>query len=91
MTHFATKTETLLANAGTASALSAAVYPDGLSAREAEVLRLVAAGKSNPEIAEALEISLYTVCRHVNHILAKTGCSNRVAATSYAHRRKLVE
>jgi DNA-binding CsgD family transcriptional regulator len=91
MTHFATKTEALIAGAGSATALSAAVYPDGLSAREGEVLRLVAAGKSNPEIAEALVISIYTVYRHVNHILAKTGCSNRVEATSYAHRHKLVE
>src|SRR5262249_45760131 len=46
--------------------------PDGLSPREAEVLRLVAAGKSNPQIAEALVISLNTVQRHVSNMLAKT-------------------
>ncbi len=63
---------------------------ENLSPREVEVLRLVAAGKSNPEIATALVISLYTVYRHVNHILAKTGCNNRVEAATYAHRHGIV-
>jgi len=54
-----------------------AAYPDGLSEREVEVLRLIAAGKSNPEVAATLVISRYTVERHVNHILAKTGAANR--------------
>ena len=65
-------------------------YPDGLSAREVEVLRLIAAGKSNREIADALVISLYTVYRHVNHIFAKTGVANRAAAATYAHRHGLL-
>ena len=65
-------------------------YPDGLSAREVEVLRLIAAGKSNAEIAESLVISLYTVYRHVNHIYAKTGVANRAAAATYAHRHGLL-
>jgi DNA-binding NarL/FixJ family response regulator len=64
-------------------------YPDGLSEREVEVLRLIAAGKRNPEIATALVISRYTVERHVNHILAKTGAANRVEAANYAHARGL--
>jgi len=64
-------------------------YPDGLSEREVQVLRLVAAGRSNPEIAAALVLSRYTVDRHVNHILAKTGTANRVEAATYAHRRGL--
>jgi DNA-binding CsgD family transcriptional regulator/tetratricopeptide (TPR) repeat protein len=66
-------------------------YPDGLSQREVEVLRLVAAGKGNQEIADWLVISRFTVVRHINHILAKTGCANRTEATSYAHRHGLVE
>jgi DNA-binding CsgD family transcriptional regulator len=60
--------------------------PDGLSAREVEVLRLVAAGKSNPQIAEALVLSINTVQRHVSNILSKTGLANRTEAASYATR-----
>jgi NarL family two-component system response regulator LiaR len=55
-----------------------------------EVLRLVAAGKSNPQIADELVISLNTVQRHVSNILGKTGVSNRTEAASYAHTRNLV-
>jgi DNA-binding CsgD family transcriptional regulator len=66
-------------------------YPDGLSAREVEVLRLLATGKSNKEIAEALVISVNTVFRHVTHILDKTGAANRAKAAAYAVRHGLVE
>jgi DNA-binding CsgD family transcriptional regulator len=66
-----------------------AAGPDGLSERELEVLRLLAAGKSNREIAEALVISLNTVLRHVTHILQKTGAANRTEAAAYAHRHGL--
>jgi ATP/maltotriose-dependent transcriptional regulator MalT len=62
----------------------AAAYPDGLSQREGEVLRLVAQGKSNPEIATELSISLNTVTRHLNHIFAKIGTNNRTEAAVYA-------
>ena len=62
----------------------------GLSQRELEVLRLVAQGKSNPEIADDLVISVHTVVRHANHIFAKLGVSNRVEAAAYAHRHGLV-
>ena len=65
-------------------------YPAGLSEREVEVLRLIAAGKSNKEIAEALVLSINTVFRHVNHIFQKTGTTNRAAAASYAHHHALV-
>ena len=51
-----------------------------------EVLRLLAAGKSNREIADALVISYNTVERHINHIFQKTGAANRVEAATYAHR-----
>jgi pimeloyl-ACP methyl ester carboxylesterase/DNA-binding CsgD family transcriptional regulator len=61
----------------------------GLSAREAEVLRLVAAGKSNSQIASELFISLSTVQHHVSNILTKTGAANRTEAAAYAHREHL--
>jgi DNA-binding CsgD family transcriptional regulator/pimeloyl-ACP methyl ester carboxylesterase len=60
-----------------------------LSAREAEVLRLLAAGRSNQQIADALVISHSTVLHHVTNILTKTGCSNRTEAAAYAHRHDL--
>jgi DNA-binding CsgD family transcriptional regulator len=60
---------------------------DRLSSREVEVLRLIAAGKSNPQIAEELVISLNTVQRHVSNILAKTGAANRTEAALYARDR----
>jgi predicted ATPase/class 3 adenylate cyclase/DNA-binding CsgD family transcriptional regulator len=57
-----------------------------LSQRELEVLRLLATGKSNQEIADALFISLNTVATHVRNILTKTGCINRTEAAAYALR-----
>ncbi|MCH7841160.1 MAG: AAA family ATPase [Chloroflexi bacterium] len=62
-------------------------YPDGLTAREIEVLRLVAAGKSNQEIADALVITLRTAGNHVSNILNKTGLTNRTEAAAYAIRQ----
>ena len=64
-------------------------YPDGLTQREVEVLRLIAAGKSNREISEELVITLNTVFRHVSNIFTKIGSSNRVEAASYASRHGL--
>jgi DNA-binding NarL/FixJ family response regulator len=58
--------------------------PGGLSAREAEVVRLVARGQTNREIAAALGISERTVDRHVSNILAKLDVSSRAAATAFA-------
>jgi DNA-binding CsgD family transcriptional regulator len=63
--------------------------PDGLSPREAEVLRLIAEGKSNQQIAAELVISFNTVQRHVSNILTKTSLANRTEAASYAHRHGL--
>jgi pimeloyl-ACP methyl ester carboxylesterase/DNA-binding CsgD family transcriptional regulator len=62
---------------------------DGLSQRELEVLRLIAAGRSNPQIAAELVISLNTVQRHVSNILAKTGVANRTEAALYARDKGL--
>jgi DNA-binding NarL/FixJ family response regulator len=55
-----------------------------LSSREVEVLRLLAAGRSNQQIADELVISLNTVRRHVSNVFAKTGAANRAQATAYA-------
>lgn len=63
--------------------------PDGLSAREVDILRLVAAGRSNREIGSALFISEHTVANHVRSILRKTSCANRTEAAAYAHRAGL--
>jgi DNA-binding NarL/FixJ family response regulator len=63
---------------------------DDLSQREVEVLRLLAAGKSNREIADVLCISLNTVATHVRNILAKTGTANRTEAAAYALRHGLL-
>ena len=65
-------------------------YPDGLTRRELQVLRLVAGGKRNREIAAQLAISTNTVDRHVSSILKKTGTANRTEAAMYAARRGLV-
>jgi DNA-binding NarL/FixJ family response regulator len=58
---------------------------DDLTPREAEVLRLIAAGASNREIARALFVSEATVKTHVNRIFAKTGSRDRAAAMRYAY------
>jgi DNA-binding CsgD family transcriptional regulator/tetratricopeptide (TPR) repeat protein len=68
----------------------AAQLPDGLSAREVQILTLVARGLSNREIGETLTISEHTAANHIRSILRKTGCANRTEAASYAHRRGLV-
>ena len=61
-----------------------------LSSRELEVLRLLAVGRTNQEIADALTISLNTVRHHVTNILVKTGSANRTEAVAFALRRALV-
>jgi DNA-binding CsgD family transcriptional regulator len=71
--------------------LPAAPLPDGLSAREVQILSLVARGMSNRQIGGSLSISEHTAANHVRSILRKTGCSNRTQAASYAHRQGLVE
>jgi len=73
--------------AGPLSAPSATSADDELTPREAEVLRLIAAGQSNREIARTLFVSEATVKTHVNRIFAKTGSRDRAQATRYAYTR----
>jgi HD-GYP domain-containing protein (c-di-GMP phosphodiesterase class II) len=66
-------------------------HPAGLSDREVAVLRLLAQGRTNREIAKALVLSEKTAGHHVEHIYAKTGVSTRVGATLFAMRHDLVQ
>ncbi len=68
---------------------TAPLYPAGLSAREIEVLRLVAAGHTNRQIADALSLSTRTIDVHVRNLFAKTGTENRAGATAFAFRHDL--
>jgi ATP/maltotriose-dependent transcriptional regulator MalT len=65
--------------------------PDGLTEREAEVLALVAAGRTNRQIAETLVISHKTVARHLSNIFVKCGLATRAAATAYAFEHHLIQ
>ena len=64
--------------------------PGGLTRRELQVLRLVAAGKTNKAIAEELFLSERTIDRHVSKILTKLDVPSRVAATAYAYEHDLI-
>jgi DNA-binding NarL/FixJ family response regulator len=63
--------------------------PAGLTGREAEVLALVAAGRTNREIATALHLSERTVARHLSNIFTKIGVSSRTAAAAFAYEHAL--
>jgi DNA-binding CsgD family transcriptional regulator len=65
-------------------------YPDGLSEREVEVLRLIARGHSNKQIADDLVLSIRTVERHIANLYAKAGVRTKAQATAYAHLSSLV-
>ena len=64
-------------------------FAEALTKREAEVLRLVAAGKKNRDVAEELLLSERTIAAHLDHIYAKLAVSTRTAAAVYALRRGL--
>ncbi|MDT0462153.1 response regulator transcription factor [Streptomyces gibsoniae] len=67
-----------------------AVAPDGLTARETEVLVLIADGLTNQEIARRLHVSTATVKTHINNLFAKTGVKDRAQAVRYAYAEGLV-
>jgi DNA-binding NarL/FixJ family response regulator len=63
--------------------------PDELTPREAEVLKLIAAGLSNQEIADALVLSSATIKTHINRIFYKTGARDRAQAVRYAYEHRM--
>ncbi len=68
----------------------AEAYPDGLTAREVEVLRLIASGQTNNEVAEELVLSVRTVERHIGNIYGKISARGRADATAYTLTRGLI-
>ena len=82
--------DAVLARGRAIASRGAATWPAGLTAREVEVLRLLARGLSNREIAERLVISRKTAGNHVEHIYTKIGASNRAQASLFAMRHGLM-
>ena len=64
-------------------------YPDHLTGREVEILRLIAAGRTNAEISRELVLSMRTVARHITNIYGKIGARGKADATAYAIRHHL--
>jgi DNA-binding CsgD family transcriptional regulator len=89
MSGWSTQLEELLATPETGGRASST--PAGLTGRELEVLRLVAAGHSNREIAEQLVIAVPTVERHISNLYAKIGARGRADATAFAIRQDILE
>jgi DNA-binding NarL/FixJ family response regulator len=81
----------LLAAASAPPAGAGVELPDGLTTREVEVLRLIAAGLANREIAARLYVTEATVKSHINRLFAKTGVSHRAQAVQYAYRHGLTD
>ena len=72
-----------------AAAMITPTHPGGLTSREMEVLRLVAAGKSNPEIAAQLFLSEKTIARHLRNIFTKLDVTSRTAAAAFAYQHHI--
>jgi DNA-binding NarL/FixJ family response regulator len=72
-----------------AAAVPGGPLPDGLTEREAEILRLIAQGMNNPEIAAHLFVTTHTIKSHINRIFAKTASRDRAAAIRYAQQHGL--
>ena len=90
MPALAARCRAIAASAGEAPAAAGPGFPDGLSAREVDVLRLLAEGCSNRAIGERLTISSNTAANHVRSILIKTGAANRTQAAMYAADHELL-
>lgn len=75
--------------ANTSEDRSVCALPGGLTAREVEVLKLIAEGLSNRQIAERLFVNESTVKTHINHLFAKVGVRDRAQAVSYAFQHGL--
>jgi DNA-binding NarL/FixJ family response regulator len=88
-THLDPAIQQRLIDAVVNAAPATGALPDGLTSREVDVLKLIAAGLSNTEIAVALVVSGATVKTHVNHIFAKTGARDRAQAVRYAYQHGL--
>jgi HD-GYP domain-containing protein (c-di-GMP phosphodiesterase class II) len=82
--------DAVLAAAGQASRPARLARPAGLTEREVDVLRLIARGRSNREVAAALGISPKTVGHHVEHVYAKAGVTTRAGATLFAMEQDLL-
>lgn len=80
-----------LASAVPARRAGGAAHPAGLSEREIEVLRLIAHGLTNRQIADKLVLSVKTVDRHVSNIFTKTEVTNRAAATAFAFDNQIIK
>lgn len=89
-THLGPDIQRRLVELATAPAAPVRQLPDDLTAREAEVLTLIAEGRSNQEIAARLVVSQATVKTHVNRIFSKTRCRDRAQLVTYAYRHQLV-
>ena len=87
----ATAVEAVLAAAGQGGDRARPVRPAGLTEREIEVLRLVARGRTNRDVAAQLSISAKTVGRHVENIYAKAGVGSRAAAALFAMEHRLLD
>ena len=87
-----TACDAVLAAAGQSFVPSRRVsWPAGLSDREVEVLRMIARGRTNKQVAASLYLSAKTVGRHVENIYAKIGASSRAAAAVFAMEHRLLE
>ena len=81
----------MLAAAGTRQAPRLERWPAGLTDREVEVLRLIARGRSNRDVAAALVVSPKTVGRHVENLYRKIGVRSRAAAAVFAMEHDLLD